>query len=144
VKIGCFDGCLVVVVKLAYYPSSMGPVVIVLRRAIMEVKLRWSVIGCVIKNLSSRAPPCFGRHVKPMVPAAFAVVSTNQPALGVVGYGRFSLCVIHKEGLWQSSRNINRLMMMMMTTLEDAGLIPAKYKHVCMKTDRIESGVFMH
>jgi hypothetical protein len=28
------------------------------------------------KNLSSRDPPCFGRHVKPLVPAAFAVVST--------------------------------------------------------------------
>jgi hypothetical protein len=24
------------------------------------------------QNLLSRAPPCFGRHVKPLVPAAFA------------------------------------------------------------------------
>jgi hypothetical protein len=30
----------------------------------------------------------------------------------VVGYGPFSLCVIHKEGLCLSSGNINRLMMM--------------------------------
>jgi hypothetical protein len=30
----------------------------------------------------------------------------------VVGYGPFSLCVIHKEGLCPSSKDINRLMMM--------------------------------
>jgi hypothetical protein len=30
----------------------------------------------------------------------------------VVGYGPFSLCVIHKEVLWLSSGDINRLMMM--------------------------------
>jgi hypothetical protein len=29
-----------------------------------------------------------------------------------VGYGPFSLCVIHKEGLFPSSGDINRLMMM--------------------------------
>jgi hypothetical protein len=29
------------------------------------------------QNLLSRAPPCFGRHVKLLVPAAFAVVSTH-------------------------------------------------------------------
>jgi hypothetical protein len=29
------------------------------------------------QNLLSRAPPCFGRHVKPLVPVAFAVVSTH-------------------------------------------------------------------
>jgi hypothetical protein len=28
------------------------------------------------QNLLSRAPPCFGRHVKPLVPVAFAIVST--------------------------------------------------------------------
>jgi hypothetical protein len=32
----------------------------------------------------------------------------------VVGYGPFSLCVIHKEGLCPSIGDINRLMMMMM------------------------------
>jgi hypothetical protein len=30
-----------------------------------------------------------------------------------MGYGSFSLCVIHKEGLCRSSGDINRLMMMM-------------------------------
>jgi hypothetical protein len=29
--------------------------------------------------------PCFGRHVKPLVPGAFAVVSTHQSALGPRG-----------------------------------------------------------
>jgi hypothetical protein len=28
------------------------------------------------QNLLSRAPPCFGRHVKLLVSAAFAIVST--------------------------------------------------------------------
>jgi hypothetical protein len=31
----------------------------------------------------------------------------------VVGYGLFSLCLIHKEGLCPSSGDINRMMMMM-------------------------------
>jgi hypothetical protein len=53
-----------------------GPVVNTLRRAFAEVKQHWSVIGWVSKNLLSRAPPCFGRYVKPLVSAAFAVVST--------------------------------------------------------------------
>jgi hypothetical protein len=57
--------------------------------------------------------PCFGRHVKPLVPAAFAVVSTHQPALGLRGgLWPVLLCVIHKEGLCPSSGDINRLMMM--------------------------------
>ncbi|CAG9784344.1 unnamed protein product [Diatraea saccharalis] len=37
------------------------------------------------KLLLSRATPCFGRHVKPLVPAAFAVVNTVQSALGQRG-----------------------------------------------------------
>jgi hypothetical protein len=57
---------------------------------------------------------CFGRHVKPLVPAAFAVVSTHQPALGLCGgYGPLSLCVSHKESLCPSSGDINRLMMIL-------------------------------
>jgi hypothetical protein len=59
-----------------------GSAVSSLWRAIVEAKQRWSV-GWVTKNLLSRAPPCFGRHVKPLVPAA--VVSTHQPALGPRG-----------------------------------------------------------
>jgi hypothetical protein len=67
------------------------------------------------QNLLYRAPPCFKRHVKPLVPDAFAVVSTHQPALGPRGYGPFSLCVMHKEGLCPSSKDINRLMMIWRT-----------------------------
>jgi hypothetical protein len=48
----------------------------------------------VTKNGLPRAPLCFGRHVKPLVPAAFAVVSTHHSA----GYGMFSLCLTHKDG----------------------------------------------
>ncbi|RVE40367.1 hypothetical protein evm_014983 [Chilo suppressalis] len=52
--------------------------------AIVKVKQlsQWSVIGWVTKNLLSRAPPCYERHVKPLVPVASAVVSTRQSALG--------------------------------------------------------------
>jgi hypothetical protein len=56
-------------------------VVSVLRRAIAEVKQRWTLIGWVTKNLLSAAPPCFGRHVKLLVPVAFVVVSTQQYTL---------------------------------------------------------------
>jgi hypothetical protein len=51
----------------------------------VEVKQHWSVIGWVTKNLLSRAPPCFGGHVKPLVTAVFAVISIHQPALGPRG-----------------------------------------------------------
>jgi hypothetical protein len=60
------------------------------------------------QNLLSRAPPCFGMHVKPLVPAAFAVVSTHQSALGPRGGLWPVLWVIHKKGLCPSSGDINR------------------------------------
>jgi hypothetical protein len=62
-----------------------GPAVSALRRTIAEVKQLWSVIGWVTKNLLSLTLPCFGRHVKPLFPAAFTLVSTHQPALGPCG-----------------------------------------------------------
>jgi hypothetical protein len=62
-----------------------GPAVSALRRVIAEVKQLWSVIGWVTKNVISRAPPCFGRLVKPLVPVAFAIISSHQPALGPLG-----------------------------------------------------------
>jgi hypothetical protein len=49
-----------------------GPTV----RAIAEAKHR-EQMPWIGENLLSRAPPCFGRHVKPLVPAAFAVVCTQ-------------------------------------------------------------------
>jgi hypothetical protein len=93
-----------------------GPTVSALRCAVAEVKQRWSVIEWVTKNLLSRASPCFGRHFKPLVPAAFAVVRTHQPALGPRGelWPVLLICVILKEGLCPSSGDNNRLMMMLM------------------------------
>ncbi|RVE52732.1 hypothetical protein evm_002605 [Chilo suppressalis] len=72
--------------------------------AIVEVKQlsQWSVIGWVTKNLLSRAPPCFGRHVKPLVLAAFAVVSTHQSALGPRGTV-FCISVLSKKFQAQDS-----------------------------------------
>jgi hypothetical protein len=81
-----------------------GPAVSALRRAIVEFKQRWSVNGWMTKNLLSRALPCFGRHVKPLVSAP-----TNTHWARVVGYDPFS------EDLCLSSGDINRLMMMMTT-----------------------------
>jgi hypothetical protein len=46
-------------------PEARGPAVSALGRALAEVKQRWSVIEWVTKNLLSRAPLCYGRHVKP-------------------------------------------------------------------------------
>jgi hypothetical protein len=41
-----------------------------------------------------------------------SLAPTNPLWVRVVGYGPFSLCVIHKEGLCPNSGDINRLMMM--------------------------------
>jgi hypothetical protein len=45
-----------------------------------------------------------------LFPAAFAVDITHPHWARVVGYDPFSLCVIHKEGLFPSSGDINTLM----------------------------------
>jgi hypothetical protein len=69
-----------------------------LRCAIAEVKQFWSVIGWMTKNVLSQAPPCFGRHLKLYVSAAFAFVSTHQPALGPRGGLMPVLLVGNPEG----------------------------------------------
>jgi hypothetical protein len=67
------------------------------------------------QNLLSGVPPCFVRHVKPSVPAAFAVDSTLLSVLDPhVELWHVPLCIIHKIGLCPRSGNINRLMMMML------------------------------
>jgi hypothetical protein len=38
-------------------------------------KMDMSII--YVHNLLSRATPCFGKHVRPLVPVAFAIVSTH-------------------------------------------------------------------
>jgi hypothetical protein len=80
------------------------------RREILKAKERWSVFRWVTKNLLSRAPPCFGRHVKPLVTAGFAVVSTH-PALGLHGLWPV-LFMCDPYDMCSSSGGINRLMMM--------------------------------
>jgi hypothetical protein len=65
------------------------------------------------ENLLSRAPPSFERLVKPLVPAVFAAVSTHQSALGQRGgLWPVLLILIHKEGLYPSSGDINMMMML--------------------------------
>jgi hypothetical protein len=66
------------------YEKLDGPVV---RRAITEVKQHWSVIGWVTKNFNFELLLATECTVKPLVPHWARVV----------GYGPFSLCVIHKD-----------------------------------------------
>jgi hypothetical protein len=75
------------------------------------------VIGWVTKNVLSQTPPCFGRHVKPLVRAAFAVVGTLQaagPAWWAIA--RSPYIYIHKEGLCPNSGDNNRLKMMIISS----------------------------
>jgi hypothetical protein len=102
-----------------------GPAVSTLRHPIAEVKQRWSVIEWVTNKLLSRASPCFERHVKPLVPATFVVISTHQPTLGPRGGSCpvLLMCVIHKEGVSPTSAEINRLMMIKNSVRVDYYLI---------------------
>jgi hypothetical protein len=78
--------------------------------AIAEVKQRWSVIGWVTKNYYLELLRALDGT---LVPIAFAVVSTHQPALGPRGgLWPVLLSIIHREGLCPSSEGIDRLMMM--------------------------------
>jgi hypothetical protein len=91
------------------------------RRLNFHSQVRWNIISSFSNSIVFwgsyiLSAPCFERHVKPLAPAAFAVVSTHQSAR-VLGYDPFCLSVIHKEGLCPSRRDNNRLMMMMMMTL---------------------------
>jgi hypothetical protein len=67
---------------------------------IVEVKQLWSVVGWVTKNILSRAFPCLGKHIKPLVPAAFVVVSTDQPTLGPRSY-------VWPDDGWISEKNFD-------------------------------------
>jgi hypothetical protein len=60
-----------------------------LLRASEDTLIRWSQLH--LQSLAPTNPPHWAR---------------------VVGYGQFSLCVIHKESLCSSSGDINRRMMM--------------------------------
>jgi hypothetical protein len=54
------------------------------------------------------------QNVKPLVPAAFAVVSSHQSALGPRGGISVLPLSIHKERLCPSNGDINRLMMILL------------------------------
>jgi hypothetical protein len=88
-----------------------GPAVSALRRAIVEVKQCWSVIGWMTKHYLELLRASDGTlsrwsrlHLQSLAP-------TNPHWASVVGYDPFSLCVIHKEGLSPSSGDSNRLIM---------------------------------
>jgi hypothetical protein len=83
-----------------------------------------------MQNVLSRGSPFFGRHVKPLFPAEFAIVSAHQSALGPRG-GLWSvlLYIIYKDSLSLSSGYINRLMMMMMMILMHNIVETFKYQH---------------
>jgi hypothetical protein len=53
------------------------------------------------QNLLSRASPCFGRHVKPLVPVAFAIVSTQSSFKAGLTSGRRPVVKIIAESLSQ-------------------------------------------
>jgi hypothetical protein len=55
------------------------------RRAIVEIKQRKVGNRKVDQDLFPSASLCFGRHVKVVVPAAFAVFRTHQSALSLCG-----------------------------------------------------------
>jgi hypothetical protein len=101
-------------VFLVTYPNYQeldGPTTSVLRRAIAEVKQRWSVMGNPIVYYLELLPALEGTlsrwsrlHLQLLAP-------NNPHWARVVGCGPFSLCEIHKEGLCPSSGDINMLMM---------------------------------
>jgi hypothetical protein len=92
------------------YEELDVPAVSALRRAIAEVKQRWSVIGWVTKNLLSGPHALEGTLT--LVSAAFALVSTYQPALGPCG-GLLPVLLMcnHKESLCPGSGDVNKLLM---------------------------------
>jgi hypothetical protein len=99
----------VIIIVIIFIEELDGPAVSALRRAIAEVKQRWSVIGWVTKYYLDLLRASEGKlsrwprlHLQSLAP-------TNPHWAHVVGYGPFFLCVFHKEGLCPSSGDINRL-----------------------------------
>jgi hypothetical protein len=101
-----------------------GIAVSAFRRAIVEVKQRWSVIG--LRASEGTLSRWSRLHLQ-------SLAHTNPHWPRVVGYGPFSLYVIQKEGLCPSSWDINRLMMMMRTL--------GRYFFFCPVHARLTSGL---
>jgi hypothetical protein len=86
------------------------------------VEWRFAQDGWQELDASSRRSSEVARHWRGLCPAVDCsrlmmmmmmthALLTNPHWARVVGYGPFSLCVIHKQGLCSSSGDINRLMM---------------------------------
>jgi hypothetical protein len=71
---------------------------------------------------------CFSRHVKRLVLAVFAVVSTHQSALGSRGglWPFLLMYILHKKGFCPSSGEINKLIM---TEERDKCFFLSKYQN---------------
>jgi hypothetical protein len=70
------------------------------------------------------------------------ITITNAHWARVVGYGPFSLYVIHKEGLYPSSEDINKLMMMMM--IMKFKVYPNFNPHIIYKRTRVCAHTHSH
>jgi hypothetical protein len=70
------------------------------------VKQRWWVIGWVTKNLISRVPPFFGRHVKLLVLRLQSLALTNPHWGSVVGYGPISLSLATRKTYAPADRTL--------------------------------------
>jgi hypothetical protein len=73
----------------------------------LHFKLHTNIIHYIINLIIEELDVSAVSYLKPLGPTVFAVVSTHHSALGMMGYGPFSFCVIHKEGLCPSSGEIN-------------------------------------
>jgi hypothetical protein len=53
--------------------------------ALFDIHIPYSINNTMKKKLNEIFYPCFGRHLKPLVPAVFAAVNTHQSALSPRG-----------------------------------------------------------
>jgi hypothetical protein len=121
---------------MSHNPPREPPVVSALRHAIAEVKQRWSVMRWVTKNLLSRVPLCFGRHIKQLVAAALAAVSTHQSAMGPRGGLWPVLHVGNPQG--RPVLHIKRLMMMMMNLFSPEHLLVCRIRSTARRAIQLQ------
>jgi hypothetical protein len=57
----------------------------------MHITWYHNIVEVSDQNLLSRAPPCFGRHIKPLDPATFALVCTTPLHWKLQFQGRLTL-----------------------------------------------------
>jgi hypothetical protein len=92
------------------YEELDGPTVSALRRAIAEVKEHWLVIRWLTNILLSRVHSSLEDTLSRWSRLHLQVLAPTNPHWArVVGYGPFSFCIIHKEGMCLSSGDIHGL-----------------------------------